>query len=74
MCEYRSHAWVVRVGSLRSAYTAGRVERVFDSVQSFAEYCANSIDIKITAATNSNTFQVVDQEEGTINVVVDTTI
>ena len=69
-CDYRRHAWVVRVGTLDSASTRGRVENTFENLHHFATYC-QSIDIDFAMERNYVNIRVVDKTEGSIGVSVD---
>jgi hypothetical protein len=70
VCQYNSHAWVIRVGTLNSNETAGKVEHVYDSIQSFANYCASSITIAAGVSNGYASFNVLDAEEGNIAIDV----
>ena len=59
------------MGTLASPRTVGKVDRVYSSLQSFADYCANGIEVNMMQAGNSMMFEVHDTEEGDISFAVD---
>lgn len=70
-CDYRKHAWVVRVGTVDSVHTRGKeVDNLFESLHHFATYC-QSINIDLAVEGNFVNVSVVDTVEGRIHVAVD---
>lgn len=71
MCPNNNHAWIVRVGSLSSdATSGGRVGRVYDSIEAFADYCVSSVSVNMSVTSKHANFNVFDSEEGNIDVSV----
>ena len=63
---------MVRVGTLSSSDTDTKVENVYSSIQSFANFCAESIEVTNIPGPGNFSYHVLDKEEGELMVTMST--